>query len=129
MRSSIIVSFLFLLLSAQVIYCQVKGGGVDVPGDTLQVYIPNAFTPNGDGYNDYWVPVISGPAIERYEVVVIDRNGKEAFRSNDPQRVWNGSVKSGEYVSTSSIFLYYMKINVQGDLENKVYKGHITLVR
>lgn len=109
-------------------YCQDKGSSTEEQ-DELNVWIPNAFTPNSDGANDYWIPVINGREIESYDVVVIDRNGKEVFRSQNPGEVWNGSVMGGSYVSSPSIFLYYLKLKVAGDLENKVYQGHIVMVR
>lgn len=101
----------------------------DNPSEALQVYIPNAFTPNADGTNDYWVPVISGPAIEFYDVVVLNRDGNQVFHSNDPKEVWGGGIDGGMYVTTSTIYIYFLKLRVAGDLETKVYKGHITLVR
>lgn len=108
---------------------QSKGQSDDNPSEALQVYIPNAFTPNADGNNDFWVPVISGPAIEFYDVVVLNRDGSQVFHSNDPKEVWVGGIDGGIYVPTPSIYLYFLKLRVQGDLETKVYQGHITLVR
>lgn len=95
----------------------------------LTVFIPNAFSPNSDGTNDFWVPVIRGREIQSYELYIVDRHGQEVFRTEDPLRVWNGSVKGEPYVTTPALYFYFLKINVEGDLENKVYKGHITLIR
>ncbi len=95
----------------------------------LQVHIPNAFTPNSDGRNDFWRPVISGPRILSYNLVVVDRHGNEIFSTTDPMEPWLGDTKRGQYISSPSIFLYSLILNVEGDLENKVYRGHITMVR
>ncbi len=95
----------------------------------LNVYIPNAFTPNFDGFNDVFVPVISGPELEYYDLIVLDRNGKEVFRTNDQKQVWNGTVKGSDYVSTPSIFVYFLKLRVAGGIENKTYSGHIVMIR
>lgn len=120
---------LSLVFSASAVHAQSKELSDDNPSEALQVYIPNAFTPNADSTNDFWVPVISGPAIEFYDVVVLNRDGSEVFQSNDPKEVWGGGIDGGNYVPTASIYIYFLKLRVAGDLETKVYRGHITLVR
>lgn len=111
-------------------FAQQRGGDQSADSlNTLQVFIPNAFSPNADGTNDFWRPVISGPAIESYELTIRDRHGAVVFKSNDPKEVWNGSGARSDFSSSPSVFLYYLVLNVEGDLENKVYQGHITMVR
>jgi len=95
----------------------------------LNVYIPNAFTPNFDGYNDVFKPVINGPELEYYNLVIMDRNGKEVFQADEPTRVWNGTVKGSDYVSSPSIFVYFLKLRTVGGIENKTYSGHIVMIR
>lgn len=124
-----IFSFVFMLGAHAALGQQKDGELPPNPLEELNVYIPNAFSPNADEANDFWKPVISGPAIEFYELTVLDRNGKEVFTSTDPAEAWNGSSASSDYSSSPSIFLYYLVLNVEGDLENKVYRGHITMVR
>ncbi len=97
--------------------------------DELHVWIPNAFTPNFDGANDVFVPVISGPELEMYELIILDRYGKEVFYSKDPSEVWNGSVKGGGYLSTTNIFIYFLKVKSVASLEVETFRGHVVLVR
>lgn len=109
-------------------------------GALLEVYIPNAFTPNMDSYNDVFKPVISRfngksyelatpDEIEFYELVIIDRTGKEAFSSKNPYEVWNGTTPGSNYTSSPSLFVYFLKVKAVDNLEYQVYKGHITMVR
>lgn len=127
-----------LLFALFVIFTFGRGSSMNAQGKSdgdqdsipsLAVFIPNAFSPNADGANDFWIPVVTGPAIQSYELYIINRHGQEVFRTNDPKRAWNGAVQGEPYVTTPTIYLYFLKLNVEGDLENKVYKGHITLVR
>lgn len=97
--------------------------------ELLEVYIPNAFTPNMDGHNDYFKPVISGGEIDFYELSIISRTGQVVFFSKDPSEVWNGSVKGSSYVSSPSIFLYYLKVKSVSSLKYQEFKGHIVMVR
>lgn len=124
-RTSLI---LFTALLVNTAFAQSKSS-TDGSEKELSVYIPNAFTPNFDGYNDVFIPVINGPALEYYDLTIIDRNGKEVFRTNDPKMPWNGSVKGSNYVSSPSIFIYFIKLRTVGGIETKTYTGHIVTIR
>ncbi|MBL0912870.1 MAG: gliding motility-associated C-terminal domain-containing protein [Bacteroidia bacterium] len=52
-------------------------------------YIPNSFTPNNDGANDEWKPVIA--FIKDYSLIIFDRWGERLFESEDIYTGWNGS--------------------------------------
>lgn len=118
---------LFAVLFTQTGFAQKSS--TDGGESELSVYIPNAFTPNFDGYNDVFKPVINGPELEFYELVIMDRNGKEVFRASDPNQIWNGSVKGSNYVSSPAIFVYFLKLRTVGGIENKTYSGHIVMIR
>ena len=56
------------------------------------VYIPNAFTPNGDGNNDTWKPIFDDTLIiEKYTLEVYTRQGEIIFRTNNPSTYWDGN--------------------------------------
>lgn len=128
MKNIFRVTFIFLaLLLSQSSWSQKSS--TDSGDNELNVYIPNAFTPNFDGYNDVFKPVIDGPELEFYDLVIMDRNGKEIFRANDPDQVWNGTVKGSNYISSPAIFVYFLKLRTAGGIENKTYSGHIVMIR
>lgn len=56
------------------------------------VYVPTAFTPNNDGKNDFFKPLIYGN-IRQYSFRVFNRWGAIVFQSSNPQQGWNGTVK------------------------------------
>ncbi len=60
---------------------------VDVLTD-CKLIIPNVFTPNGDGKNDYFT--VTGVGIKTYSAVIYDRWGLKAFESNDIKQSWDG---------------------------------------
>jgi gliding motility-associated-like protein len=65
------------------------------------LYVPNAFTPNGDFINDGFKAV--GGQIEDYEMFIYDRWGKLMFYSTDIEEAWNGTFEnedahSGQYL-------------------------------
>jgi gliding motility-associated-like protein len=83
-------------------------------------YAPNAFTPDGDGLNDTFAPLVRGA--REYEIVIVDRWGVERFRSTDPKAEWTGDDLP------QGIFTYTVRIAEHGAY-SKDYSGHVTLLR
>ncbi|HLO91391.1 MAG TPA: gliding motility-associated C-terminal domain-containing protein, partial [Lentimicrobium sp.] len=55
------------------------------------VYVPNAFTPNGDGLNDTFKPIITKPdLISQYHLSIYNRWGQCFFETSDPSKSWDG---------------------------------------
>ncbi len=95
------------------------------------VYIPNAFTPNGDGFNDVFKPVFDCN-LSLYEFTIFDRWGREVFRSDEPSTPWNGGGASeGEFFLQNGIYNYILSYsNGELDIDDvKVIRGNVTLVR
>jgi large repetitive protein len=71
--------------------------------DDFVMYVPNTFTPDGDAYNNVFVPVFpAGARIENYSLLIFDRWGEIIFESLDYQVGWDGTyhdklVKDGTY--------------------------------
>jgi gliding motility-associated-like protein len=90
-------------------------------------YIPNAFTPNGDGVNDLFFG--KGTGITDYEIWVFDRWGNLIFTTTDINEGWDGTVqgKSGEICQED---VYVWKV-VLRDVFNKKHKyiGHVSLIK
>ena len=87
--------------------------------------IPNVFTPNGDGINDYFT--ITKVGISDFNIVIYDRWGLEIFDSNQISASWDGNNKKGHSVSDGT---YFYVINAKGvDAKNYNFKGFISLIR
>ncbi len=93
--------------------------------DTSNIIIPNIFTPNGDGYNDYFV--IKQIDYKTIEVQIFDRWGIKVFEDNNYQNTWDGRYK-GNPLSDGT---YYYIIKSKGIYNNKVgnYHGSLTILR
>ncbi len=88
------------------------------------VFVPEAFSPNGDGQND--VLYVRGDCINTLSFIVFDRWGNKVFETTDKNIGWNGVYK-GEAMNTGS-YVYYLKASMyDGSAIEK--KGNITLVR
>ena len=73
---------------------------IDYEPCAQELWMPNAFTPNGDGLNDRFLPVFSHPdEIESFEMMVYDRWGSMVFLTKDMHTGWDGGdLPRGMYV-------------------------------
>lgn len=94
--------------------------------------VPNAFTPNDDGLNDYFTPVYEGIEIEQYLMMVYDRMGRLVFKSTNVNVGWDGNDLNG-MPCPSGVYTYYIHHWTQMDsLEGTgqpIISGGVTLIR
>jgi gliding motility-associated-like protein len=100
---------------------------VEIGGEFL-IYVPNAFTPDGDGVNDLFFP--SGLNLSNtteFTMYIFNRWGEMIFESHDPTTAWNGT-KRGQNVKQD---VYVWKINVRNPYNGAKHDfvGHVTLLR
>jgi gliding motility-associated-like protein len=72
----------------------------------FSLFMPNAFTPNGDGLNDEFGPVGQMHSIEKYQLTIYDRWGSKVFESEDPKQLWNGSFDNTGPNMPPGIYVY-----------------------
>jgi gliding motility-associated-like protein len=90
-------------------------------------YIPSAFTPNGDGLNDYFFG--KGENITEYEMAIYDRWGNLVFYSDDITKQWDGMVKSGEEALLMDVYVYNINIKEGKFSQHHNYIGTVTIVK
>jgi len=88
------------------------------------LYVPNAFTPNGDGSNDFFR--VYGTAINSFQLKVYSQWGELVFSSTDIVNGWDGNYKGNK--SPASVYTYTLEAKMQ-DGTNIVKKGSFTLIR
>ena len=88
------------------------------------IFVPNAFSPNGDGNND--ILFVRGNYIENMIFRVFNRWGELVFESTDPTIGWNGIYK--DRLCDPDVFTYYLDVNCFGGFNN-VMSGNVTLMR
>ena len=89
-------------------------------------YVPNAFTPDGDGINDYFFG--SGIGISEYRMDIFDRWGNKIFITTDLKVGWNGKANGGKSIAQQDVYVYVVNLtDVFG--EPHKYVGHFSLIR
>ncbi len=97
---------------------------VQPPCSQTNIYIPNAFSPNGDGKND--VLYVRGNGITELYFAVYDRWGQRMFETHDQTIGWDGTFKGKKL--DAAVFGYYVEgMCPSGDKFKK--KGNVTLLK
>jgi gliding motility-associated-like protein len=96
-----------------------------------RVYVPSAFSPDGDGRNDF-LTVYGGEDVQSvHQFLILNRWGEivhqaDDFSPNDPNAAWDGTFKGEEM--NPAVYVYFVEVEfIDGTVE--IFKGDVTLVR
>lgn len=107
--------------------CMATGGRVVLhpQGTVAEVYMPNAFSPNGDGFNDVFTGTSLG--FEHFELTVYDRWGRAVHTTSDASAGWDGS-SNGQWVP-NGVYAYVLEHTLACSSDRDRVVGHVTLLR
>jgi gliding motility-associated-like protein len=92
-----------------------------------EIFIPNAFSPNGDGANDEWSIYGNLPGIKQLNVMVFNRIGEKVFESTDINFKWDGHYKG--ISAPPGVYAYVAEfVWVDNHIDNQ-YRGSLTIVK
>lgn len=91
------------------------------------VFLPNAFTPNGDGENDVLALYGNLQSIRYFQLLVFNRWGEKVYETNDQFFNWDANYK-GEKLEPGA-YLYVMKIVHINNETSRTFKGSISLLK
>lgn len=89
-----------------------------------KTFVPNVFSPNGDGLNDYFTP-ISKSNFVNYSLKIYNRWGELVYFSNNANDCWDGQQKNGQI----EIGTYFYILNAKTECSSIDWKGDITLIK
>jgi gliding motility-associated-like protein len=97
--------------------------------EEFSMYVPNAFSPDGDGLNDFFF--IQGEDINRDEYVfqIFNRWGEMVWESTNPDEPWDGSDNGGDYYVEEGVYVWRIETRALSTAEKKEFMGHITVIR
>ena len=88
------------------------------------IFVPNAFSPNGDGEND--VLYVRGGVVTELQFTLFDRWGEKVFETRDLNVGWDGKYKGR--MAEPAVFVYYLEAKC-GESETYFEKGNVTVIR
>ena len=119
MKKSILFFFLFSIFNI--------GCKKEVANSSHHVYIANSFTPNEDGINDSFGPVVADYLdVIDYTMLIFSRNS-EIFRTKNIDLKWNGKGKDG-FLCKMGIYTYRINIKYSDNTEDNI-TGSVTMIK
>jgi gliding motility-associated-like protein len=107
--------------------CFDKTEAILVVRDEFQFFLPNSFSPNNDGINDYFRAYFSYSP-ELYELSIFDRWGERVFFSTQPEEVWMGQKSAGDHYLPTDVYVWQLKVKGLST-EISTLTGTVTPVR
>lgn len=101
---------------------------ITVQGD-YTFYVPNAFTPNSDGRNEIFTPVIRGADVDHYTFRIWNRWGEMIFETNDLDEGWIGNVNGGDYYVPSGVYVWQVLLRNKYTGNDIEETGSVTVIR
>ncbi|MBI2967101.1 MAG: gliding motility-associated C-terminal domain-containing protein, partial [Bacteroidetes bacterium] len=90
------------------------------------LFIPNAFSPNGDGKNEIFRTPLIYPL--KYDMYIFDRWGNEIYHTTDWQTGWDGRANNGPREAMQDVYVYLVTVTDAMQKKHR-YVGHVTLVK
>jgi gliding motility-associated-like protein len=94
----------------------------------IRWWMPNAFTPNGDGANEGFLGKGFTYGVTNFKMTIWNRWGELVFETADPQQAWNGRQMNTGGMSPAGVYVYLVSFTGPRGEKNE-YKGYSTLIR
>ena len=95
----------------------------------LQVWVPNAFTPEQDGLNEVFLPIVKGVKPDGYHFMIFDRWGTLIFESFDIGQPWIGDIRGGNGFAQDGTYVWRLEVQPLADRSLKVFTGFVLVLR
>jgi len=94
----------------------------------MKFFMPNAFTPDGDGRNDEFGPVVEDNKQYSFHMVILNSRGQQVYEGVGSNINWNGIVQSTNQPAETG--MYFWKIKASDSLGNTEHKsGNVSLIK
>lgn len=91
------------------------------------IYVPNSFTPDGDGVNDFFMPSLAGFGVKSYEFTIWDRWGECIFSTTDATKAWDGRLD--DELVKNDVYVWQLKVAAVEFAAPQHLRGHVTVLR
>lgn len=95
----------------------------------FNIYIPNSFTPNGDGINDVFAPVGIGIDLNNYSMQIFNRWGELVFETESLATPWDGRMRGSSDVVPNGSYIWKIYVSDPSNPGQKELTGFINVIR
>ena len=93
------------------------------------IYVPNSFTPDQNGVNEIFKPVMEGFDEDDYTLYIFNRWGDLIFESHDMQVGWDGTFAGQDYRVQDGAFTWKIIAGLKDSSDSKIFVGHVVLLK
>ncbi len=93
------------------------------------IYVPNAFTPDGNGANEIFKPVMDGFDPNDFELLIFNRWGNIIFESHNMEVGWDGTFARQDYQVQDGVYTWKITAGLEYSNDTKIFVGHVTLLQ
>ncbi|MFT4985013.1 MAG: gliding motility-associated-like protein [Flavobacteriales bacterium] len=101
---------------------------ISISGEVV-LLIPNTFTPDGDGVNEFFYPILIGADKEDYKFSIYNRIGRTVFETTDIEAKWDGSLRNPDYYCPDGMYTWQVLAKINGSAERKEFIGSVVIIR
>lgn len=121
-------SFFRVLLVGTVLSISSSANAQFVEEMTKNLYVPNVFSPNGDEFNQIFLPVFSDPQlVTEYKLVIYNRKGEIIYESLDFRQGWDGSQFGRE--AQPGTYTWTVEFRYSDEENSQLISGHVNVWR
>ena len=92
------------------------------------IFVPNSFTPNGDGNNDFFMPQGMGLDNDSFGMYIYNRWGELIYETHSTNQPWDGRSKEGNKIAQTEVYVWLLK-TLDSNGNPIELKGHVTLLK
>lgn len=94
----------------------------------ITLYVPNAFTPDGDGVNDFFFPKGEGIDWSTFHMLIFDRWGNRIYETRDIGKPWDGSANGGSELAQQDVYAWKISVKDFKGADHRA-SGHVSLLK
>jgi gliding motility-associated-like protein len=92
--------------------------------------VPNSFTPDGDQFNQVFVPIFSSAVDQSsYHLSIFDRWGELIFESFDLQVGWDGTYKVNQGMVQDGMYIWKIDFKLKKNDDRRLVTGHVNVLK
>lgn len=94
----------------------------------ITLYVPNTFTPNGDGSNEYFLPLGTGIEWNTFHMLIYDRWGNLIYETYSISEPWDGRVQGHSEIVQEDVYVWKISVtDIKGGKHNLI--GHVNVIK
>lgn len=93
------------------------------------IYVPNTFTPDGDDYNQIFLPILQGYDENDYVLYIYNRWGELIFESHNMEIGWDGTYGAQKKIVQDGTYVWKIVVGFYDSTDAKMYTGHVSILK